>query len=211
MGCRYPVSSHRPTRVLLIRHAESRPDPALPESEWPLSKTGQLQAQALAQPLGTQGVEVLYSSPYRRAIDTVKPFAQAVGLQICIDASLRERRLTNGFHPDIQRLIRKAWDDLRFALPGCESGLDCQARICACLDALALQNPGRTIAVASHGNAIALYLNSLDKTFGFQGWASMKNPDVFSVDYPSVGTPVWDAAFHIDGVKRSMPIPVRPC
>ena len=194
------MSSHRSTNVLLIRHAESRPDPALPESEWPLSERGQLQAHALAQPLATQGIEVLYSSPYRRAIDTVNPFAVAAGLQIRTDARLRERRLTHGFHPDWKRLIEKAWDDLRFALPGCESGLDCQARIRECLDGLVLKNPGRKIAIATHGNAIALYLNSLDKTFGFQGWASLKTPDVFSVDYPSVGDPKWDEAFGMDGV-----------
>jgi 2,3-bisphosphoglycerate-dependent phosphoglycerate mutase len=193
MASRHTSNSGPPTRLLLIRHAESQPDPALPDSEWPLSETGQLQADALSQSLESQRVELLYSSPYRRAIETIKPLAAASELEIRIDVNLRERKLTDGIHPEWQGLIRKAWDDLSFALPGCESGLECQMRIRSCIDGLARQNPGRTIAVASHGNAIALYLNSLDKTFGFQAWASMENPDIFLVDYPPVGTPVWIA------------------
>lgn len=200
MDYRSRVSSNSTARVLLIRHAESQPFPDVPESEWPLSQTGQVQAKALAQPLQKQRIEAIYSSPYRRAIDTVKPFARAAGLQVSIDNSLRERRLTQGFHADWKELIQKAWADLSFALPGCESGLDCQARIRTSVDGLALDNPGRTIAVVSHGNAIALYLNSLDRTFGLHGWASMKNPDVFCVEYSSVGTPVWDAPFRLEGI-----------
>ena len=199
MGYRFRASSVS-TRVLLIRHAESQATHGLPESDWPLSPTGHVQAKALARQLETHAVEVLYSSPYCRAIDTLKPFAEAVGFKIGIDEDLRERRLTNGFHPEWKQLIRKAWDDPRFALPGCESSLDCQARIRRCVDELARQNPRRTIAVASHGNAITLYLNSIENTFGFQGWASMRNPDIFSVDYPPSRLPVWDTGFRFDGV-----------
>ncbi len=200
MGYRCQENSGPHTQVLLIRHAESRPDPRLPESDWPLSENGHQQARALVQPLATLGVEVLFSSPYRRAMDTVKPFARVRGLPIGIDPGLRERELTHGFDRDWKKLVRKAWDDFGFALPGCESGLDCQMRIRTSVDTLALQYPGQTIAVASHGNAIGLYLNSLDKAFGFQGWASIKTPDVFFVEYPSVGTPVWDPAFHARGL-----------
>ena len=187
-------------RVLLIRHAESQPNPNLPESEWPLSPAGQLQAEALIRPLEKQGAEVLYSSPFRRAIDTIKPFARAAGLPISIKRSLRERKLTSGFHPGWKELIRKAWDDLEFKSPGGESGLDCQARMRTRVDSLAARNPGRTIVVASHGNAIALYLNSLDNSFGWEAWAAMKNPDVFCVEYRSAGSPVWDPAFRLEAV-----------
>ena len=198
MDYRSRVNSTSPARVVLIRHAESKPAANLPESEWPLSRTGKIQAEALVKTLRIQGIEAVYSSPYLRAIDTVKPFAEAVGLEVHIDTNLRERELTHGFHADWKELIHKAWDDLTFALPGCESGLDCQARIRGCVDGLALRNHGRTIAVASHGNAIGLFLNSLDGTFGLEGWASMNKPDVFCVEYDSGGTPTWDTAFNID-------------
>ena len=185
------------TRVLLIRHAESQPDAGLPEPDWPLSPAGARQARELVPPLRAHGIEVVCSSPYLRAIDTLKPFAVAAGLEVSVEDDLRERKLSDGFHPDWKMLIEKAWEDWSFALPGCESGLDCQARVRACVDRLARENEGRTIAIASHGNAIALYLSSLDETFGFEGWKSMKNPDTFLVDYARVEAPEWDRAFEI--------------
>ena len=179
------------TRVLLVRHAESRPDPAVPEPDWPLSEAGVIQAEDLARRLQGATVAAIYSSPYRRAVDTVRPFAEAAGLEIEVEHDIRERRLVPGFREDIADLLRRAWADLEFALPGCESGLDCQTRVRTTVDQLALRNPARTIVVASHGNAIALYLNSLDPSFGYENWSSMRNPDVFRVRYRA-GGPTWD-------------------
>ena len=182
------------TRVLLVRHAESRPDPAVLEPDWPLSEKGATQAEKLTQHLRGQGIAAVYSSPYRRAIDTVRPFARFAGLEIQIERDIRERRLVAEYRDDIPALLRRAWDDLGFAVPGCESGLECQARVRKCVDQLARSNLGRTIAVASHGNAIALYLNSLDATFGYEGWSAMRNPDVFSIRYLAGGHPVWETS-----------------
>ena len=33
--------------------------------------------------------------------------------------------------------------------------------------------------VVTHGNLMALVLHSLDPTFGYEGWSSMTNPDVY--------------------------------
>jgi hypothetical protein len=38
------------------------------------------------------------------------------------------------------------------------------------------------VLVSSHGNAIGLYLNRLDSSFGFEAWEEMRNPDLFAVD-----------------------------
>ncbi len=40
------------------------------------------QAQGLARTLARLGIGEVYSSPYRRAIDTVAPFAGAAGLDV---------------------------------------------------------------------------------------------------------------------------------
>lgn len=173
----------RPTRLLLIRHAESSPDPAIEEAEWPLSGTGLRQARQLTARLEAEGVTEVYSSPYRRAAATVEPFAQARGLDVRLEPDLRERRLTPGFHPRWRDVIEQAWRDLDFRLPGCESGVECQARVRNCIERLAQQHPGATIAAASHGNALALYLTLLDPGFGYEGWSKMRNPDVFVVEF----------------------------
>lgn len=185
-----PASDPDSTRVLLIRHAESRPSREVLEPDWPLSPAGVVQSERLAGALEPLGLTALYSSPYRRAVATLEPFAALSSLPIGIELDLRERKLTDGFHPNHLGVARKAWEDLAFALPGCETGLDCRQRVRRVVDRLAAKHPGERIALASHGNAIALYLGSLDGRFGFDEWSAMRNPDVFTVDYPTLGSPV---------------------
>ena len=54
------------TTLILVRHAQSAPDPALPERDWPLSELGRRQAADLAPVLQALGVDALASSPYIR-------------------------------------------------------------------------------------------------------------------------------------------------
>jgi 2,3-bisphosphoglycerate-dependent phosphoglycerate mutase len=178
------------TTILLVRHAESAPSADLPEADWPLSATGMQQAQHLVEALRPWPIGVVFSSPYRRAVATVEPYAQQAGLRVHLLADLRERKLAEGLRPDWAALLQRAWADFSFALPGGESGLACQRRMRDCLDGLAARYPTDTLLVASHGNAIALYLNSLDAFFGYAAWVAMRNPDVFRVVYAG-GQAVW--------------------
>jgi 2,3-bisphosphoglycerate-dependent phosphoglycerate mutase len=186
------------TEILLIRHAESQPSRELPEADWPLSLTGVRQAQELAEALQRWQIDAVFSSPYARAKATIEPFAQAVGLQVHVLATLRERKLTEGHWDDWLALLQQAWSDFSLALPHGESSYDCQQRVCQCLAQLAADHRGQTLLVCSHGNAIALYLNSIDQAFGFEAWAVMQNPDVFRITYDA-GKPLWHKSFKLRG------------
>ena len=83
--------------------------------------------------------------------------------------------------------------DRDFALPDGESNRACARRMVQAIDALAARHPGETIALASHGNALALYLGSLDPSFGYAQWRAMRNPDLFRVVYEA-GRASWDGA-----------------
>jgi len=171
------------TTMILIRHAESCPRPDVPEADWCLSSRGHGQSEELADRLAGAGIGVIVSSPYRRAIDTVRPLAARLHSTIIIRRDLRERKLCEGMRDDWQELIKRAWSDFSFALSGCESGFACQKRVLACLAGLATEYAGQKVAVCSHGNAIGLLLNSIDRTFGYANWQSMKTPDVFRIDW----------------------------
>ena len=133
------------------------------------------------------GITAMISSPYRRAIDTVRPLAKRLGLTIHVRQDLRERKLCEAMRDDWRELVKRAWADLSFALPGCESGMDCQKRVLACLAGLTAEFPGRTVAVCSHGNAIGLLLKAMDRTFGYEDWRRMENPDVFRIEWGAGG------------------------
>ena len=168
------------TTVTLIRHAESAPDHALPEADWPLSAAGFAQAEALADQLD---VEHIYSSPYVRAVATVAPLANRLGLEISTVPGLRERKLAEGRLEDWRDQLARTWHDFDYRLPGGESSRACQLRVSESLTQLAEQHTGARIAAASHGNAIALFLHTIDPTFGFEAWSQMRNPDLFEVTW----------------------------
>jgi 2,3-bisphosphoglycerate-dependent phosphoglycerate mutase len=183
--------------LYLLRHAESEANPDLPEPDWPLSTHGREQAQALIQPLTALDIDRVYSSPYRRALDTVAPFARHQGLTIHTDVRLRERTLTCEWLDDYEQAVMATWTNFDLSHPGGESSASCQRRMMHTIRELFLRSEGQTLLISSHGNAISLYLNSLDAQFGFENWRTMRKPDLFQVranqwKHIRLG-PVWSA------------------
>jgi 2,3-bisphosphoglycerate-dependent phosphoglycerate mutase len=77
-------------RLFLVRHCESTGQ----DASAPLTARGQTQAIHLADYLETLGVDLLVSSPYTRAQQSIAPLAQRLGLSVEIDARLAERVLS---------------------------------------------------------------------------------------------------------------------
>ncbi len=168
------------TTLILVRHAESAPDSEIPESDWPLSELGRTQAQAL---VGEIQVDRIYSSPYPRAVHTLLPVAEHLGLSVETMDDLRERRLAGRMLDNWLEALQNAWADFDRCLPGGESSRTCQNRVSEAMRDIAIANEGKVVAVASHGNALALFLNSIDGSFGFKEWQQMQNPHVFRVQF----------------------------
>ena len=172
------------TTLVLVRHAQSAPDPALPEPDWPLSETGRRQAAELAPTLARLGVDALASSPYLRAVETLRPYAEHAGLDIAIDEDLRERAL-GGWMPnlaDVEAAVAAMHADLDFRLEGGESGRACVARFEAGLARVARANPGRTVAVGSHGGVLGHLLARQGVPLPEAFWKRIRNPHVFVFD-----------------------------
>ena len=182
-----------PTVIYLVRHAESAPAKDIPEPEWPLSARGRRQAAALVDSMRELGLQALYSSPYSRAQDTIKPLAETLRLELGILDDLRERKLSSLDLSDGQWLpaLERCWGDPELSLEGGESNNACQARVVRAIEELARVHHGQTIAAASHGNAISLFLQSVEPRFGLEGWRSMRNPDLFRIAYRD-GQATWD-------------------
>jgi len=187
------------SKVYLIRHAESRPDSNIPESDWPLSEVGKSQAEQLIEEFKDLSIDVIASSPFPRALETLRPLAKKRNKSILIENDLRERKLCNSPRKDWKEILVRSWKDFSFSLPNCESGNECQRRIKDCISALVGKFQNQTILLSSHGNAIALYLNSLDDTFGYQEWKKMKNPDIFEILFEG-NSPV---TFHRKIIKQN--------
>ena len=122
----------------------------------------------------------------------LSPLAEELAMPITLVDDLRERKLTTlDVGDEWEKALEQCWNAPNQALEGGESNNQCRARVVEAIGGLASAHPGETIAVASHGNAIALFLESLDARFGFEAWRSMRNPELFRVVYRD-GHAAWD-------------------
>jgi len=186
--------------LYLIRHAQCLPKKAQRFSDWSLSRVGVQQAEELAGLLEPLEITNVFSSPFIRTIETAKPFAQRHGLVIRVVDDLRERLLTNEAGLPSDEVWRRSWEDFSFCLPGCESSLAAQARICRAIGGIAESVEG-TSAIFTHGNVIPLFLNALTRTVGRGEAEALTNPDVLKVSWRS-GAFAWDRAFRLPGLAR---------
>lgn len=192
------------TRIILVRHARSTPDRNAPEPEWPLSEEGLAQAAALVPVLQRLRVEAVAASPFRRAIGTVAPYAEARGLPVRVHEGLRERRLTEAWIEDLVPELERMHADLAYGWPDGETGHDAAARIAAALRELAAEVPGRTLAAASHGAVICHLLKSLGSELDPDYWRRVRNPHLFHFEVDGEAI-VWlhdETLDGSDGVRR---------
>jgi 2,3-bisphosphoglycerate-dependent phosphoglycerate mutase len=162
--------------LLLIRHCRS----SGPSPEATLTPDGATDAQELARRLDRLGVDAVVSSPFRRARDTVSPFARRKRLDIVLDERLAERRLASLDLPDWLEHIRRSFDDLDYRAPGGESLGEAQARGLAAIADIARRGHRRP-ALCTHGNLLAAILRSIDAGFAFDAWRALGNPDLFEI------------------------------
>ena len=173
------------SEIYLLRHAKSAPSPQfVPQWDWPLSVEGHAQAERLATRLAALQIDAIISSPSRRTLESVRPFARAAGLDIEICADLREAEGIKIWVDDFPAHVRHLWNDFDHQAEGLESHRQCQARMVRALGTIAVDHAGKTLLCSSHGQAIALFLHSIDPAFGYDDWAAMKMPDLRKV--------VWD-------------------
>ncbi|MFT7433280.1 MAG: 2,3-bisphosphoglycerate-dependent phosphoglycerate mutase [Alphaproteobacteria bacterium] len=171
------------TTVYLLRQAETVPEEGVENSEWELSSEGLLQARDVVFKMRDLGIDVIYSSPYKRGISTVKPFAHKMGLPILLEEGFRELNAVGEYlaPAEFQTLSKKMWADVTFSAEGGESIRECQLRFIAALNKVAKENAGKTILICTHGMPLGAALKVFDNAFGYDDWARVKMPDVFKL------------------------------
>lgn len=162
-------------KTYLIRHASASGQ----GGEAPLTNEGAEQATALVPVLERLGAGPLFASPMLRAIQTLEPFAEASGQEVTHVEDLREWVLSPTPLDDFKSHIQRAYRDKTYALPGGESHADLLIRWSSAL--AVIHAAGGTPAFATHSGMTGALFQSVDPTFDFDAWRSLRNPDVFEL------------------------------
>ncbi|MEV6905710.1 histidine phosphatase family protein [Amycolatopsis sp. NPDC051071] len=157
------------TEIFLVRHGESAPakastpfDTVDGQADPDLAPEGREHAERVGSRLADERISALYVTTLRRTSQTAAPLAAKLGMTPETEADLREihlgewenglfRQYTHEGHP----IVEKLWQEQRWdVIPGAETMESFNGRITAALSRLAAANPGRRIAVFTHGGVI---------------------------------------------------------
>lgn len=176
--------------LYLIRHAHAFWQPEAHEQS-PLSAKGHKAAQRVAEIMGELPITAVYSSPARRAQQTIQPLAQRRQLPVLEQHGLSERRLSGIPVPDadFREAVRHSWAHPQDALPGGEPNQLAQQRGVRAIEQIRANHPGEHIAIATHGNLLALILQHYDASVDFAFWQGMTMPDIYQLDFAQ-GQPI---------------------
>jgi broad specificity phosphatase PhoE len=152
------------TKVLLSRHGETdwnRDRRFQGHADPPLNESGRRQAHQLADALDAAGVDAVYASDLRRALETAEIVAARLQLAVTTLPDLREVDVGEWEGLTLAEVEKLSPDGLRRwrddGLPGWVSGESFEtlaARMVRALLAVASLHPTGTALVISHGAAI---------------------------------------------------------
>lgn len=188
------------TIVYFIRHAQ--PDFSVKNTSLRnLTEEGLADRLKVADLLEDVGINVIYSSPYKRAYDTVLPVAERLKLDIKIDDRLRERSNGEGKIP-FEEYARNQWNDFSYKQPKGESLGETQDRNIAALRDILSVNNDKIIAIGTHGACLSTIINYYKPEFGFADFMRVLNFMPFVVKFVFEGEKVIsiEELFHIEKV-----------
>lgn len=155
------------TEVFLIRHGETEWNVIgryQGQADPPLNDNGIQQANRLVEKLADSGIDLLYSSPLKRAAQTAEILSQGLRIHLLFDPRLVEihqgdwqtrlRAEIQDHYPDLfSRWENTPWD---VTPPGGEHLTEVQARVYSAVDDLTFKYPGASIGLVTHRIPIAL-------------------------------------------------------
>ena len=162
--------------IYLVRHAKATGQAA----DAPLTSEGIDQAEALAEFLSGVGINHIVSSPFVRALNSIKPLSIRLNIEIKSDERLIEAALSTIDYSDWLDKLRGTFSDFDLSFEGGESSRTATMRaITAINDALLLDTD--RVVVVTHGRLLTLILKHFDSKYGFEEWQNLTTPDVFRI------------------------------
>ncbi|MGG5739652.1 MULTISPECIES: histidine phosphatase family protein [Bacillus cereus group] len=179
-------------KIIIIRHCSATGQ----ERNAELTNVGRDQANNLATFLIENNLQIghIISSPFVRAIDSIRPYARQANLPIQEDERLAERILSNVPMDDWMQKLESTFTNIDIAFSGGESTKQATDRAISLIqEVLKLEHD--TTLLVTHGNLLTLILKHFDHTIGFDEWKTLTNPDIYEIklDEQSIIKRLWKA------------------
>ena len=162
------------TIVYFVRHATPNFDNHDDQTR-ELTSQGLEDRKLVTEFLWDKEIDVALSSPYKRAVDTIKEFTEARGLDIQIVDDFRERKVERTWIDNFKKFCKKQWEDFDYKLSEGESLREVQRRNICALKQVLKEHPGKNVVIGSHGTALSTIINYFDNSFGFNEFEEIRN------------------------------------
>lgn len=160
------------TTIYFVRHCQS--DHSVHDDRArPLTEKGMRDSLLVTEFLADKGIDAVLSSPYRRAVDTVKHFADTHGFAIEPVEDFRERKVGDHWVEDFMAFVKHHWENREYKESGGESLREVQERNVAALEKVLSKYEGKTLAIGTHGTALSSIVNHFDPRFRFEQFAEI--------------------------------------
>lgn len=170
------------TTVYFVRHAEPNFDNH-DDRNRELSPKG-MQDRALVDAFfESKEIDLIISSPFRRAYDTVASLSQKKQIPVQLVEDFRERRVDSVWIPDFHTFSQRQWEDFQYKLSDGECLQEVQDRNIRALRKLVGENPGAAIVVGSHGTAISTMIHYYNRAFGFSDYQRIRGRMPWIVEF----------------------------
>lgn len=150
------------TRIYFVRHAQ-------PDHNWiddrtrPLSEEGKCDLPIVADFFKDKQIDLFYSSPYKRSMDTIADTAIFFKKNIITDERFRERK--KGKNGNNYEVFEKRWSNHDFHEENGESLKMVQMRNMEALNEILKNNENKNIVIGTHGTALSTILNFYNPQF----------------------------------------------
>ncbi len=169
------------TTLLLVRHGETDwnlEHRVQGHTDRPLNATGLEQALTLASQLAAEQLVAVYASDLARARETAAIVAHRHGLDVTVDADLREKHFGSWEGLTEVEIAQRFPDAVRGQWGDGETTAAIAARAVAAVERIRATHPAGTVLVVSHGGTMRAILDHLALEHGPIG-----NCAVFRVSY----------------------------
>lgn len=165
------------TNIYFIRHAQS--DTSIRDGRIrPLTEKGMKDRTLVTEFLKDKNIDVVFSSPFKRAIDTISDFAHQNGFDIELIENFRERKSDIDFSREtfgFDTFMERQWADFTYTFSDGECLSVVQNRNIAALEKILKKHEDKNIVIGTHGTALSTIINYYDRTYGFKDFMAMVN------------------------------------